>query len=441
MQVLPISSSKPTLEGLPNELIILILFYIPDQASLKSVVCSSPVFHQAYLAVRQPILCSILKTQFDSILDFSEAITAVRSEGLSFHSHKEEAICLLDKWRRQEEIASIASIKSNQSVPLHTLDEIIKVFRLYQELNYFLDDYAQNAPRPSWIKPTEWHAGKLPLVLSLVEKRRFLRALCRLQIFANVLGYPERGFDLSTKDEYWNDDADTEIENEAYSLFYGTLPLWEIEEMGCVWSYLMTKYGPISEEISKDLRRLVNDTGCFLFRQILPEYQRPPDGCHLEIVSQLDRFNLYFDKLASIGPNFLYRVLHAEHLLQRNMIMANARDPSELPFIGSGLGINWTNRFPFIYPADRHEPPNFQQLWSILPAVEQPNLGWKRAWLLPGITEGEGLEDVLFYDRPSEKDWDWGYAIWDAERLEKWKAPLLDEELPVQRPTWPRSPI
>lgn len=151
MQVSPISSqSKPTLEGLPTELIILILFYISDQDSLKSAVFSSPVFHQAYIAVRQPLLCNILKIQFGSILDLSEAITAVRSEGLSFHSHKEEAICLLDTWRRQKEIFSIASIKSNQSGALLSLDETIKVFRLYQELNYFLEDYAQNAPRPTW---------------------------------------------------------------------------------------------------------------------------------------------------------------------------------------------------------------------------------------------------------------------------------------------------
>jgi hypothetical protein len=140
--------------------------------------------------------------------------------------------------------------------------------------------------------------------------------------------------------------------------------------MRCAWSYLMAKYDPISKEISNDLRKLVNDTGCFLFWQILPEDQHPPVGRHLEIVSQLDPFNLYFDKLTSIGPSFLYRVLHAERLLRRNMVMANARDPSELPFMGKGLGISLGYRFPFIYPADRHEAPNFQRLWSTLPSFK-----------------------------------------------------------------------
>lgn len=146
MQVMRISSqSNPTLEGLPTELIILILLYIPDQASLKSIVFSSPVFHQAYLAVWQPVLCSILKTQYYSLLELPEAITAVRSKGLSFLNHKEEATCLLDTWRRQKEITS----KSYQSGELHDLEETIKVFQLFQELNYFLEDYAQNAPRPT----------------------------------------------------------------------------------------------------------------------------------------------------------------------------------------------------------------------------------------------------------------------------------------------------
>lgn len=442
MQVLPISSqSTPTLEGLPTELIIHILFYIPDQASLKSIVFSSPVFHQAYIAVRQPLLCSILKTQYGSLLDLSEVITAVRSEGLSFNSHKEDAISLLDTWRRRNEITELSHAKSNQKNDFDGLEETIQVFRLYQELNYFLEDYAQNAPRPTWIQPRQWEDEKLTITLSLIEKSRFLRALCRLQVFANIFGLPEMDLDLSSKDEYWMEVTGWENENEAYSLFYGTIPPWEYEEMGCVWSYLMTKYEPISKEISDDLRKLVNDTaGCFLFWQILPEDQRPPIGCHIEIVSQLDRFDIYFDRLASIGPSFLYRMLHAERLLRRNMVMANAR-LSELAFIGRGLGISWDLRFPFIHPADRHEAPNFQQLWSTLPAIEQPNLGWKKAWLLPNITEREWLEDVLFYDRSGEKDWDWGYVIWDAERLEEWKAPLLEEELPVERLTLPRSPV
>ncbi|KAJ5188154.1 hypothetical protein N7491_004479 [Penicillium cf. griseofulvum] len=57
------SKAKPTLEALPTELLILILLEIPDLASLKSIVLSSPIFHQAYLAVRQEALCRIVKIQ------------------------------------------------------------------------------------------------------------------------------------------------------------------------------------------------------------------------------------------------------------------------------------------------------------------------------------------------------------------------------------------
>lgn len=132
MQFSAISSqSKPTLEGLPTELIILILFYIPDQTSLQSIVFASPIFHQAYLAVRQPVLYRVLKTQYESLLNFSEAITAVQSEGLSFHSHNEDAISLLDIWRRRREIAESSLTKSDQTNGLNGLEETIKVFRFY----------------------------------------------------------------------------------------------------------------------------------------------------------------------------------------------------------------------------------------------------------------------------------------------------------------------
>lgn len=104
--------ANPTLEGLPTELLFLILLEIPDLASLKSIVLSSPVFHQAYLAVRREALCRIIKNQWGMLL--GDAVAATRSRGLFFDSRKHEAIALLDTWRRKEEISELDMTLSNR---------------------------------------------------------------------------------------------------------------------------------------------------------------------------------------------------------------------------------------------------------------------------------------------------------------------------------------
>jgi hypothetical protein len=43
-----------------------------------------------------------------------------------------------------------------------------------------------------------------------------------------------------------------------YDLFYDTMPPWECEELGCVWSYLMAKYKVLWTKISTEFRNLAS---------------------------------------------------------------------------------------------------------------------------------------------------------------------------------------
>lgn len=109
------------------------------------------------------------------------------------------------------------------------------------------------------------------------------------------------------------------IDEQAYRLFYGTIPFWEHEEMGGVFSYLITKMKPIHEEIAEDLRRLRAATPCEFFWDILPIEQRPP-ACDIEIERGLVTFPNHFERLAGLGPLFLYRVLHMDRLSRPDVI-------------------------------------------------------------------------------------------------------------------------
>lgn len=79
---------------------------------LKSLVLASPTYHRSYLVERIKLLERHLYDQYGDSLDLAEALTVIRSEGVHFMRQKEDAIALLDRWRRRHEIR-----KSSHPVP------------------------------------------------------------------------------------------------------------------------------------------------------------------------------------------------------------------------------------------------------------------------------------------------------------------------------------
>lgn len=414
---------------------------MPDGDTLKSLVLASPGYHQAYLAARHELLDCLVKRQYSGFLDLAEALTAVRSKGVQFSLQMENVMSLLDNWRRRNETRELSRSSTNRLDEPDGLVEIIELLHFHKMLCFFLEDYSINALRPPWIQPTQWETECLPLHLSLSEKRRFLRAMCRFQILKNIFGDPvlcsgTGSCDSCGHGKIWQLGETDElrelkrahgawfIHEKAYQLFYGTMSPWEHEEMGSVFSYLIAKIKAISKEIADDLRQLSKSTPCEFFWDILPIGQRPPSGCEIESERDLVHFHQHFEGLAGLGPEFLHRVLHIDRLSRRNIVCINARGFWPGPFIGLRIGLSWDHKFPFIDPADRHECQNFEQLWSTLSPLEQPTVGWKKAWLLPH-NEEDHFEDSMNFDRESETDWEWSYALWDETRLKEWKAPLL----------------
>ncbi|KAJ6118152.1 hypothetical protein N7471_014029 [Penicillium samsonianum] len=422
--------AKPTLEGLPTELLILILLEIPDLASLKSIVLSSPIFHQAYLTVRQEALCRIVKDQWGLLL--GDAIAATRSRGLFFDHHKPEAIALLDTWRRREEISDLAL---GSSIPIDepsNLEEIFNLFYLHKVSHFFLKEYETKVPRPPWISNDQWENSILPIELSHTEKHRFLRALCRLQIYTNIFGEYEQLINRRMKRNAWRDSPKGDFCNDelAYRVFFGTMPPWEFQEIGCVWAYFTTMFDHIYKEISAGLHELVEkhmnkDDWQYPYFEFLPQEVQPPWWGGLNHIENIENLWGFSNSLASMGPEFVYRLLHGTPLVQRDMVMLNGNDLlNSFP----GMYVTEENEVPFLYPADRHAVQDYEQLWSTLPYIEQPNLGWKEVHVLPDAS-GQTFEEAIDLESAREFLWRWGYAIFDDERLMAWKAPLVEFRL------------
>ncbi|CAG8893184.1 unnamed protein product [Penicillium egyptiacum] len=422
--------AKPTLKGLPTELLILILLKIHDLATLKSIVLSSPIFHQAYLPVRQGALYGIVKDQWGVLL--ADAITATRSRGLLFSSHKHEAIALLDTWRRREEISTLASTSSNRIDEPGSLEEIFHLLYLHKVFHFFLDDYAKNIRRPPWMGSDQWETSVIPIELSQTEKHRLLRALCRLQTYEHIFGYPERQNGNGWLDNNWNrkpkSSSSMPPHEEAYRVFFGPMPPWEYHEMACVWTYFTAMFDPIYKEMTAGLHDLMeehmNKDDChYQFFEFLPDEVMPFWG-NLETLQSLENLPDRSRSLATMGPESVYRLLHGTPLIRRDMVMLNALEDELSNF--PPVWMSEEERLPFLYPADRYAVRDYEQFWSTLPSSEQPNLGWKKLYLLPmSDIPVETLEDVVDLQSGDEGTWCWGVAIFDDERLTAWKAPLL----------------
>lgn len=420
----------------------MILFQVPDTESLKSLVFASPGYHKAYLAVRQEVLEQVLARQYGYLLDQAEALIAVRSKGMYFGYQRDDAVALLDIWRRRDEIRALDHHPISRTFEPNGLEETLRLQSFYRIIDFFLQDLSLNAPRPPWMEAAQWNA-QLPLTLSLSEKRRFARAVCRLQIMKNlfsdaVTGELAQFCDPSAPPDNlyeWQSGPYEELGEElanphqmAWRLFYGTIPPWEYDEMGSAFSYFRSKVDIIAGEISSDLRRLAKATPCTHFWDIVPEEERP-GGCWIEVESDLVSFPKRYEWLAALGPEFLYRTLRKDRLSRRKIICGNASANSiGGAFIGVSAEASWDVRFPFTDPADNlNIPQNFNQLWSKLPPHHQPSEGWKRAWLLPNH-DGNSPEGSMDLDRVKDEDWGWCYALWDESRLIEWEAPLLDEQ-------------
>ncbi|KAJ5390248.1 uncharacterized protein N7496_001316 [Penicillium cataractarum] len=391
---------------------------VSDLDTLRSIVLSSPICHKAYLMVREELLHTILKASYGEFLDLSEAIIAVRSKDLWLEHHEEQAIALLDRWRRREEIKQFFPTLAAQLYQPGDLEETIKLLRFHTILQFFFEDYTMNLPRPSWIEPARWKQ-ELPIKMSKNEKCRFMRALCRLQIYGNIFGPPEDRKHLCLPA------GDLSSDEKLFRLFLGAMPPWEYHEMGCVGSYLQTKYDPVFEKVSTGLRdAMKNDQGRF-FWDVLSDDECPPPAV-IDRVEDLPQIPTYAAALTFMGPDFLYRALHSTPIPQRNLVIGNL-NRSFFPVFDGNFPI-WYERIPFTDPADRHYVRHFEQFWSTLPPLEQPNLSWRKLGLVPHTPE-QTLENALDMDNDQnlENEWPWGFALWDDARLKKWDAPLLIE--------------
>lgn len=132
--------------------------------------------------------------------------------------------------------------------------------------------------------------------------------------------------------------------------------------------------------------------------------------------------------MASLGPKFLYKILRGSYQERRDLILVNyGIFPTSFDFVLRTFPLDISSKL--LYPADKYDRDDLESALPKLSPLEQPNLAWTRY-----LFGEDPVYTVYFMEMPlcfnyDHGRWDWGYAIWDTERLLKWQAPL--EESPM----------
>nr|XP_001389569.2 hypothetical protein ANI_1_3094014 [Aspergillus niger CBS 513.88] len=432
-------SAVPTLEGIPVELRISILFTIPDPGSLWSLLRASSTYYDAFELVKKDLLRSLLQKHHAGLVDMADAIAAIRSRGLyaSEQSNKEKIIALLDARNYNHKSPRPDTSPAQLLDEPANIQETVQLLHLHNQAIFFLENFCKTIRRPVWMDETRWEREIIPLALTETEQRRIIRAFYRLQIYGNIFGSIERTVDAehTSEDNDWQEKQDVFSGGEMWRLFFGHMAPWEVEEFSCLWEHCCYRYESILREVSDSLVQ----TGCMFFDE-LPEDQRPPPGCWY---TDCDDFEDPMDKresLASKGPALLCKVLREEEFLaRRDLVLVNVRS-FRLYFYDFGI---WprptdTNEMELFYPADKFnfgtDRNGLREFLKTLPPFERPNLAWERIWLRDDLNFAQ-----LFYDMyefgATNKHRPWQYALWDDERLIEWKVPILSDDYPFWNPT------
>lgn len=227
-----------SLEGLPAELRFLIIDNVDDIHTLQCLVRASPVYHMTYRGSRKAILLELVKRQHHE-RSLVEPLFAVRSIAYSLWSTKsnKSVDMFLDTYGKACSCAyTPTSADYDAKYHLHAhLRELMKLVKLQRAVMRIVDDFSASK------------LGNGSSKLDPMETRRVTRALYRLQMLCNLFGYEDQGTHTRGDGRFRS-----HLPSRVFTRFLSRFPPWEVQEMGCVWQHIVSRYGEIIQDLNVD---------------------------------------------------------------------------------------------------------------------------------------------------------------------------------------------
>ncbi|KPM35809.1 hypothetical protein AK830_g10746 [Neonectria ditissima] len=360
------------LEQLPFEMRHQILLAVDTIDDLNALVHASPTYHQQYRLGRAFWLWRSLWLDMGPVL--IDAYTA--NLGMTLNSRPER-----NYNQRTASRSFITSYHLRRSTTAEALfasastEEIINIAAFYSStIRPLLPQYV------AWTR-NNLGALSMPDQLSKTERTRIVRGMYRFQIFCNVFSNTKYG------------------QSEKMELFLGAYDPWEIEELICIERFASFKFQSALDEVEKDLHP---DDSRFDIDRWGPF---TPDGSF----NPYDK-ELYQNGMVALGLAHLCATLKVQ-------------DHSELvDFISESLVLRETDS---IYETIEHcgrerdragrvsDRDRAQYRRDKMPFVgdriDSPPLAWVTIWR-------EEYSNLICRAIPKLLH-DWGYVMWDADRL------------------------
>ncbi|KAK4034323.1 hypothetical protein C8A01DRAFT_49262 [Parachaetomium inaequale] len=383
----PVRAAPATLETLPAELRVQILFYLVDLNDLRAVALASPVLHQQYRLDRQRLLSQALRLTLRNVL--VEAYTHQASSALSYRLRKMPQRTLQQAVTQViDDYVELRCLSINNVVDHCSIDELAAMASFYGTIIQPLllecaARFQQNLENPSTELGTCW---------STTERIRPLRALYRFEIFQDLFGYhdPESRFDSP----------------KVLAMFFGIFHPWEVEEINCIDHLIRARYDRVFDDIKWDVHKTNPRFG-------VRTTPMTPKGA-FDLDSQYNRLSLLngtiarglalFHAVSRIGEETADDHEALVRLMQENMTWSIGHPISEQ------LRYSTQDMRRFYHPSEGDRAEAARERMPFLGDGEDgPPLAWVIIWR---GTYSNTYGGVI----PSSLR-GWGYVFWDARRL------------------------
>lgn len=353
-----------------------------------------------------------------------DALAIVRS-ARHFRLHRcDDADAVLafvtDYGRAREELASSEPRSDSDWLSCRDIVEAVEVIKSNEAIELVANDYCL-------FVATQLPQAKPVTNLSEREHRRLYRSLYRYQVWCNFMG-PQGVWTPPNK-------------------YLPTFPPWEIQEMVCVWQYLMKRWRVVFREISG----------------IVPNECRYGHGGYTSLTAELEHLRTSQDDSSDDSPR-VKRAQRAQNFLDRRQYIVHrgpvflARALSQRPLEKrcDFLLVEALHHYRVIHkfeevllalredqhllpPANRYEDPDIVAQLSRMAAAERPGRGWEwfcNEYHIPSLGIGLYWEQCFInsFQHPNNMPQymakqapRWGLFYWDEEILEEWGVIVTEE--------------
>lgn len=435
-----------SLDGLPPELLTLILVQIPSARDLHSLIRASAQCYRIFVLSKKRVLSSLVHHVF---------LPDVLREAY----HVVKASCFDARGGQMEQVVQFMET-FDDDLPWDTPEALIplsmsiQILQLHRSLDYFVQDFArrsipalQNCAlaldlEPSQDPQTSPDLEGKRVILSSVEEGRLSRAFCRFELYGHLFfteAEDQKG------DIHTNTVSHLTAEEQA-NIFFSRLAPWRIEEIACVRDYLVGRLDDLFNRVEDDYVKSVIserfkgvaavrsiDTFCHRGQDLRDidraditrfdnfeglegnsedegEDYEGPDRFELDdhFFSQWARLGdqeAYMEYMLSLGLSFLRNLFELEGEDRRRLVVSNALlgsdfltnalesdPPGQTRFSCGTTGTRYDSKY--IFTGDNILEPNEAWIWS------------KRMKLSSRWDFHQGREW-----RP------WGFVFWDSSRL------------------------